>query len=246
MLNLGFKTSPSSQIFIVPSNFRNHRWGTEKGAFPWPSCYFFCKKLSNYNIISYYFKHKSVKSLWFKKVSDGQSYIHITIKCIFSFLQIIIRSQKNWCETLKLKFILIFLIVSIRHVLPTPWLSIQFTSYLIGGKIIQIVLGLILQLYPMANKTWLKDVLYFTFWDRIFARVCFYNSSFFVPSFRHQDLNSYYLVLATAKIPRIWKHMSLDVYICYTNLKIVTSIANELFNRNLSIVHPTLLFNFKN
>ena len=130
MLNLGFKTSPSSQIFIVPSNFRNHRWGTEKGAFPWPSCYFFCKKLSNYNIISYYFKHKSVKSLWFKKVSDGQSYIHITIKCIFSFLQIIIRSQKNWCETLKLKFILIFF-DSIYPTRPSNTVT-KYTIYLLS------------------------------------------------------------------------------------------------------------------
>ena len=50
--------------------------------------------------------------------------------------------------------------------------------YLIGGKIIQMVLGLILQLYPMASKSWLKDSLHFTFWDRTFAPVCFYKSSF--------------------------------------------------------------------
>ena len=46
-----------------------------------------------------------MKSLSFKKVSDGQVDIHIPIKYVFLFLQIIIRSQKNWCETLKLKFI---------------------------------------------------------------------------------------------------------------------------------------------
>ena len=50
-----------------------------------------------------------MKSLSFKKVSDGQSDIHITIKYVFLFLQIIIGSRKNWCETLKLKFILMFL-----------------------------------------------------------------------------------------------------------------------------------------
>ena len=108
MLNSGSKTSPSSQIFNIPSNFWNHRWGTETGAFPWPSCYCFCKKWSNYNISSCYFKHKSMKSLSFKKVSDGKSNIHITIKYVFLFLQIIIRSQKNWCETLKLQFILMW------------------------------------------------------------------------------------------------------------------------------------------
>ena len=68
--------------------------------------------MSTYNISSYYFKHKSIKSqsslYHLKKVSDGQSDIHITIKYVFLFLQIIIRSQKNWCETLKLKFILMF------------------------------------------------------------------------------------------------------------------------------------------
>ena len=74
------------------------------------------------------------------------------------------------------------------------------------------VLSLILQLYPMASKTWVKDALHFTFWDRIFARVRLYKSSFFIPSFRHQDSNSYYLVFATAKIPKIWKRTSLDVY----------------------------------
>ena len=35
-----------------------------------------------------------MKSLSFKKVSDGQSDIHITITYVFLFLQIIIRSQK--------------------------------------------------------------------------------------------------------------------------------------------------------
>ena len=33
MLNLGSKISPSSQSFSIPSNFRNHRRGTETGAF---------------------------------------------------------------------------------------------------------------------------------------------------------------------------------------------------------------------
>ena len=64
----------------------------------------------------------------------------------------------------------------------------------------------------MARKNWLKDALHFTFWDRIFTRICFYKFSFFMPSFRHQDSSSYYLVLATAKIAKIWKRTSLDVY----------------------------------
>ena len=50
-----------------------------------------------------------MKSLSFRKVSDGQSDIHITIKYVFIFLQIIIRSQKvdvRLNKALKLKFIL--------------------------------------------------------------------------------------------------------------------------------------------
>ena len=38
------------------------------------------------------------------------------------------------------------------------------------------------------------------------------NPPFFIRFFRHQDSNRYYLVIATAKIPKICKHTSLDVY----------------------------------
>ena len=63
-----------------------------------------------------------MKSLLFVKISEGQSHIHITIKYVFTFLQVIIQSQKidvRLNKTLKLKFILMFLIVSIQHVLLT-------------------------------------------------------------------------------------------------------------------------------
>ena len=52
-----------------------------------------------------------MKSLSFKKVSDGQSDIHITIKYVFIFQQITIWSQKidmRLNKTLKLKFMLMF------------------------------------------------------------------------------------------------------------------------------------------
>ena len=132
-------------------------------------------------------------------------------------------SIKPWYESLYCCFLIVF----IQHVFPTPWLSIQFTPDLIGGKIIQMVLGFILQLYPMASKTWLKVALYFTFWDGIFARHRFYKSSFFITSFRHQDSNSYYLVLATAKIPKIWKRTSLDV--CFSICKSQDRVINRLW-----------------
>ena len=53
--------------------------------------------------------------------------------------------------------------MSIWHALPLPWLSIQLTPSLIGGKIIQMVLGLILLLHSMTSKTWLKKALHFNF-----------------------------------------------------------------------------------
>ena len=97
--------------------------------------------------------------------------------------------------------------------------------------------------YSMANKTWLKNALHFTFWDRIFAhgsRVVFSKSSFFIPSFRHQDSNSYYSVVATAKIPK--KLRPWTSIFQYTNLKIVPLIASELSTETyrLSVRH----FNF--
>ena len=50
----------------------------------------------------------SIKYLSFKKVLDRQSDIHATVKYIFLFLQIIIWGQKDWYETMKLKFTLMF------------------------------------------------------------------------------------------------------------------------------------------
>ena len=111
--------------------------------------------------------------------------------------------------------------------------------YFIGWNIIHIVLGLILVLYLMASKTWLKNAFRFTFWDRSFALVLSNKSSFFIPFFWYQDSNSYYFVVGTAKIPKLWKRTSLGVFFLYADLKIMALTASELFNRNLSIVHPT-------
>ena len=114
-------------------------------------------------------------------------------------------------KTLKLKFLLIILIASVWHVLLSLWLSIQFNLLTYWWKDYANDFGLTLPLYPKASKTWLKNALRFTFRDRIFARVRFFKSSFFIPPFRRQDSSSYYLVVATAKIPKIWKGTSLDV-----------------------------------
>ena len=89
-------------------------------------------------------------SIFLKKMSDGQSDMQITIKYVFIFLQIINRSHKigvRLNKTLKLKFMLIYVVYDKYTIYP----------YLSGGNIIQMVLGLIWPLYPMAYKTWLKN-----------------------------------------------------------------------------------------
>ena len=70
-------------------------------------------------------------------------------KLLFKFKKIDVRLNK----TLKLKVILMFF-DSIYSIRPS-YTVIKYTvsPYLIGGKIIQRVLGLILPLYPMASKT---------------------------------------------------------------------------------------------
>ena len=157
------------------------------------------KKWSNYNISSYHFKHKSMKSLSFKYLSDGQSDIHTTIKCVIIFLQII----KNWVrlnKTLKLKFILM-LFNSVYPIHPSDNVT-KYTVYL-----------------PILLVEWLFKWSFILFCYFILClwlakpgskNLCIllfeieYCSSLFlqIPSFRHQDSSSYYLVVATAKIPK--------------------------------------------
>ena len=86
---------------------------------------------------------------------------------MFIFLQSIIQSQKNWCERLnkimKLKFVLVFF-DRFYPTRPSDTVA-KYTIYpcLSVWKIFQMVLGLILLVYPMASKTWLKNALNFTF-----------------------------------------------------------------------------------
>ena len=80
--------------------------------------------------------------------------------------------------------------------------------------------------------------------EKIFTRACFCKSSFFIPSFWHQDPNSYYLVVATVKIPKIWKRTSLGVYfsICKSQDRAINR--HWIIQAKISIVHPTHFFNF--
>ena len=122
----------------------------------------FCKKWSNYNISSYYFNHKSIKSLSLKKVWDRQS----DIVCLF-FYKVLFKVKKNWCERLneimKLKFVLVFFDSSYPTRPSDTVAKYIIYPYLSVWKIFQMVLSLILVVYPMASKTWLKNALNFTF-----------------------------------------------------------------------------------
>ena len=106
------------------------------------------------------------------------------------------------------------------------------------------VLGLILLLYCMASKTWHKNAMHFTLWDTILARVCFYKSCFFIPSFRHQDSNSYYLVAAAAKILKNCKRTSLDVYFSIGKSQHHAINRQWIIQPKLIDCPPTLFFNF--
>ena len=111
MLNLGSITSSSSHIFRNSSNFWNHRWGTETGAFPWPSCYCFCKNdriaisvliILSINQLSLYHlkKFRMDNQIYISQLST----LLIFYKLLFEVKKIDVRLNQN----LKLKFIFMF------------------------------------------------------------------------------------------------------------------------------------------
>ena len=110
MLNLGSKTSPSSLVFSIPSNFRNHCWGTETGIFAWPSCIAFVKNdritISVPIIVSInQWRLYHLKKCWM----DNQIYISqlSTSLCFYKVLFKVKKIDVRLNKTLKLKFILI-------------------------------------------------------------------------------------------------------------------------------------------
>ena len=98
----------------------------------------------------------------------------------------------------------------------------------------------LLLLCLMASKTWLKNVLHFTFWDRIFTRICF------IPTFQDKDSNSYYLVVGTAKTKKNWKRTSLDVYFlkCKSQNRVIYS--KWIIQPKLIDCIPDTFFEFRN
>ena len=139
-------------------------------------------------------------------------------------------------KTLKLKFKLIFFNSSIRHVFATPCLSIQFTFLSYWWKDYSNGLGSYLAALSYGQQNLPQNCLAFYFVRQ--------KSCFFIPSFRHQDSNSYYSVFLMKNSQKFENVRLLASFFRYANLMIVPLIASELFNRNFSIVHPTLYFNF--
>ena len=94
-------------------------------------------------------------------------------------------------------------------------------------------LGLILLLYPMA------------FFEIQYSfQLVSANLRFFYLVQPTPDSNSYYLLVAVAKIQNFVNKRHWTSIFRYANLKIVPLIASELFDRNLSNVNPTLFLNF--
>ena len=109
MLNLGSKTSPSSQIFSLSSNFWNHRWGTETGVFPWPSCTVFVKN-GRFTILVPIILSINQWSLYHLKKCQMGNQIYIsqlsTSLCFYKLLFEVKKIDVRLNKTLKLKFIL--------------------------------------------------------------------------------------------------------------------------------------------
>ena len=125
------------------------------------------------NTLTDYFKHKSISVYHLKKCWMGnQIYISQLSTSLFFYKLLfeVKRIDMRLHKIVKLKFILMFFDsayptrpsdnVTKYTIYPPPPPP---SHYLVGGKTIQMVLGLILLFYPMASKTWLKNALHFTF-----------------------------------------------------------------------------------
>ena len=96
---------------------------------------------------------------------DNQIYIS-QLRTSLCFYKLLLEVKKIDVRLNKRSLYWCFLIVSIRHVLPTPWLIKQLTPPpfpLPPPLPPQTVLGLILLLFCMASKTWLKNAFHYTF-----------------------------------------------------------------------------------
>ena len=133
-------------------------------------------------------------------------------KLLFEVKKIDVRLNK----TLKLKFILMFF-DSVYPTRPSDTVT-KYTIYPLSywWKDYSNGIGSYFATLSYGQQNLAQKCLAF-YILRIFARVRFYKCSIFIPSFRHQDLNSYYLMVATAKIPTILKRTSLDVYFSIAN-----------------------------
>ena len=131
MLNLGSKTSLSSHIFTIPSTFRDHAETLRQGHFLDLHTIVFVKNdqitISVPIILSIYrwILYNSKKCRLDNQIHTTQFSASLFFcKLLFEVKKLTWDSIKPWNENLYRWF----LIVSTRHVLLTPWLSIQFTS----------------------------------------------------------------------------------------------------------------------
>ena len=105
------------------------------------------------------------------------------------------------------------------------------------------VLSLILQLYPMASKTWVKMPCILLFETEYSLEFVYTNLPFLS---RPSDTKIQTAITWCLQQQKSQKFENVRLWTSifrYENLKIVSLITSELFNRNLSIVHPTLFFN---
>ena len=106
---------------------------------------------------------------------DNQIYISQLITSLFSYKLLfeIKKIDMRLSKTLNLKFMLMFY----DSAYPTcPFDTVaKYTIYSLSHwwKDYSNSLLYLLLLCLMASKTWLKNALHFTFWDRIFTRICF-------------------------------------------------------------------------
>ena len=158
---------------------------------------------------------------------DNQIYISQLITSSFSYKLLfeIKKIDMRLSKALNLKFIL----MSFDSVYPTcPFDTVtRYTIYPLSHswKDYSNSLLYLLLLCLMASKIWLKNALHFTFWDRIFTRICF------IPNFQDKDSNSYYLVVTTAKIKKIESvHLWTSIFwIYFFQPKLIDCIPDTFF-----------------
>ena len=129
-----------------------------------------------------------------------------------------------------------FLIMSIRHVLPTPWLSIQFTFLSYWWKDYSNGLGSYFATLSYGQQNPAQKCL-----TCYFVRQNIFSSNLFL--FRPSDTKIQTAIIWWWLQQRFQKFENVRLWASifrYEYLKIVPLTASELFNQSLSTVHLTI------